>query len=107
MIELVITIATLTVVIFAWSKISKSLDWTGARIGETTDMLSDLTLSGRDGTAQARLAMRSKLEDSAVDFEKKAAARAKTRKEFKDKLDKDQLAEVAKKEKFANQLLNR
>ena len=107
MIEMILLIAVLAVTIMAWGKISKSLSWAGNRIDETTDMLVDMTLSGRDQTARARLASRKTLEADALDFEKAAASRAKVRKEFLAKLDKDQKAEVDKVSKFANALLNR
>ena len=107
MVELVIMIATLTVVIFAWSKISKSLDWAGARVGETGDMLSDLTVSGGIQTSRGVAISQDSLLDTLQDSKKKAAVRAKEYTQYTSKLSTDEKKAMAEHEKMLKELLKR
>ena len=84
------SIAVLAVIIMAWGRISKSLDWTGARIGETGDMLSDLTVSGSKQTARGVLISDGSLEDTFLDEEERAQKRIKRKTSFVNKLTDDE-----------------
>jgi len=107
MVEIVIAIGTLAVVIMAWSRVSKALDWTGDRIGETSDMISDLTVSGGKQTARGVLISHDSLRDTALDSAKKESKRVKERKDFMAKLDADQKKSVEGHEKFMDKYINR
>lgn len=107
MVELIIIIATLAIVIMAWSKISKALDWTGARIGETGDMLSDLTVSGAKQTSRGVVISHGSLEDTIASEIKKKVTRSKDMTKFKAKLSEDEKKVVKETEDYFATLLAR
>lgn len=107
MVELIIVIATLAVVILAWGKVNKALDWSGERIGETGDMLSDLTVSGAKQTSRGVIISHDSLLDTVLESKEKDSNRQKKESSFKKKLDKDQLAGLKTHEDYLQTIINR
>jgi len=107
MVELVVVIAVLAVIIMGWSKVSKALDWTGARVGETTDMISDLTVSAAKQTSRGVVISHDSLLDTVLDSKEKDANRQKKEKIFKEKLDKDQLKSLTVHEDWLKAIVDR
>ncbi len=107
MVELVIVIATLAIVIMGWSKMSKALDWTGDRIGETTDMVSDLTVSAAKQTSRGVVISHDSLLDTVLESKEKDANRQKKEATFKSKLDKTSIANLKKHEDWLEKIVNR
>lgn len=107
MTELVIMIATLTIIIFAWSKISKALDWTGAQIGNTGDMLSDLTISGAKQTSRGVAISHGSLKDTIDEQVQKDITRTQAMTKFKAKLTDAEKTDIAKSEAYYAKLLER
>ena len=107
MLEIIVAIATLAIIIMAWSRVSSALDWTGDRIGETSDMISDLTVSGGKQTARGVLISHDSLRDTALDSSKKEGKRVQARKDFFSKLDADQKKSVEAHEKYMDKYINR
>ena len=98
MVELIIVIATMAIVIMGWSKVSKALDWTGDRIGETTDMISDLTKSASKQTSRGVVISHDSLLDTVLESKEKDANRQKKETDFKAGLDKPALTALKKHE---------
>lgn len=107
MVELIIIIATLAIVIMAWSKINKALDWTGDRIGETGDMLSDLTVSGAKQTSRGVVISHGSLKDTIDEQIKKDVTRTRDMTKFKKGLSDDEIKEVKTSEDYYTSILAR
>ena len=107
MVELIIIIATLAIVIMAWAKINKALDWTGARIGETGDMLSDLTVSGSKQTARGVVISHGSLKDTIASEVKREVTRSQDMTKFQAKLTDEEKKVVKETEDYFGTLLNR
>lgn len=107
MLELILAVATLAIIIMAWSRVSGALDWTGDRIGETSDMLSDLTVSGSKQTARGVIISHDSLMDTALESEKRESKRESERKAFNSKLDTEQKKSVEAHVKYLNKYINR
>ncbi len=107
MIELIIAVATLAVIIMGWGYMKKSFDWVGARVGETTDMLSDVTNSGSYQTRRGVVISRDSLSETMSDTREKVAKRQVKEAKFMAGLSPEQLKAVAAEDKFMNALLNR
>ena len=92
MVELIIAVATLTVVIMAWSKINNALDWTGKEIAKTSSILSNVTEAGSEQTLRGVVISRDSLLNTMSDFKEKNANRIKKETAFKSKLkEKDEI----------------
>ena len=107
MVEMMIAIATLAIVIMGWSKVSKALDWTGDRVGETTDMISDLTVSAAKQTSRGVIISHDSLLDTAFESKEKDSNRKKKESAFKSKLDKTELANLKKHEDWLDSITSR
>ena len=105
--ELILLIVALVIVIMAWSKISKGLDWMGARVGETGDMLSDVTVSGAKQTARGVLISHGSLKDTADEQVQKDITRARAMTTFKEGLSAAEKTTVKESEDYYKTLLNR
>ena len=91
----------------AWSKVNKALDWTGARIGETGDMLSDLTVSGSKQTSRGVVISHDSLKDTIEESYEKDVNRTRKRTKFLEKLSKDELAGLKPHEDYLKKILER
>lgn len=107
MVELIITIATLAILIMAWGRVSKGIDWTGARIGETGDMLSDLTVSGSKQTARGVIISDDTLQDTIQESVKKKQKRVKEQTAFLSKLSEDEKKAVTSHEAYVKNMIKR
>ena len=107
MIELIALIIALVVVIMAWSKVSKAMDWMGAKIDKSSFAIDDLFDSATDQTARGGIISRDSLLDTMMDSEKKTAVRQKIREEFKANLSDDQKKEVETHNTYLNKFINR
>lgn len=107
MIELIVAIATLAIVIIAWGKISKALDWTGSMVGKTSDIIEDAAVAGSYQTARAVVASRGTLKDDILQSKKNEAKRQKEQQTFLKSLSKEQLDAVQKEESALNKYLSR
>ncbi len=86
MVELVITIATLAIVVMAWSKINNGLDWAGKEIAKTSSVLSNVTEAGAEQTLRGVVISRGSLLNTMNDFKEQNANRIKKESAFKSKL---------------------
>ena len=107
MTELIITIATLAIIIMGWGYMKRAMDWTGDRVAETTDMLSDVTSSGSYQTRRGVVISRDSLNETISETREKVAKRQKKEAKFMTGLDAEQLKAVAAEDKFMDGLLNR
>ena len=107
MVEMMIAIATLAIVIMGWSKVSKALDWTGDRIGETTDMISDLTVSAAKQTSRGVVISHDSLLDTVLESKEKDANRQKKEESFKKNLDETALKNLKKHEDWLEKIVTR
>ena len=90
MADLIIAIGVIAIIILAWGKFNKAMDWTGDRIGDTTDLLKDLTESGTKQTARGLIISQDTLLDTAFESREKNAKRAKNRAAFESKLSENE-----------------
>ncbi len=86
MVELIIIIATLAIVIMAWSKVNNALDWTGKEIAKTSSVLSNVTEAGAEQTLRGVVISRGSLLNTMSDFKEQNANRIKKETSFKSKL---------------------
>ncbi|MHA1692206.1 MAG: hypothetical protein ACTSU7_11310 [Candidatus Heimdallarchaeaceae archaeon] len=91
----------------AWGRISKGIDWTGARIGDTGDILHDLTVSGSKQTARGVLISDDSLMDTFHDTVEKTVKREKKRTAFMSKLNEDETKSVNKREAELKKMIER
>ena len=107
MVELIIVIATLAIVIIAWGKISKGIDWAGSMVGKTSDIIEDAAVAGSYQTARAVTISRDTLKDDILASNKKEASRQKERKEFEKNLTAEQKKAVEENNAALNKYLTR
>lgn len=105
--ELIIIIATLTIVIFAWSKVGKGLDWIGVQVGNTGNMLEDITVSGSKQTSRGVAISHGSLKDTVDEQIQKDITRTRAMTKFKKGLSEVELLEIKTSEDFYNTLLAR
>ena len=101
------SVAILAIVIMAWGRISKGLDWTGDRIGETGDMLSDLTISGAKQTSRGVVISHGSLKDTVDGEIKKDVTRTREMTKFKKGLTAEEIKEVKTSEDYYASILAR
>ena len=104
MLELVITVAVLSIVIMGWSKLSKALDWIGARFGSATDIIDHLSVSATKQTSRAVI-----ISDTSLDTTKLEGIKAKQqfineRKDLIKGLNKEETTEIKNYEDWMNNL---
>ena len=107
MVELVIMIAVLAIVVMGWSKINNALDWTGNRISDTTDVLTDITKAGSIQTSRAVAISQDSLEDTLQMSLQKASKRQEERAKFESKLTDEQKKAVSAYEQKMAKILSR
>ncbi len=108
MVELIIIIATLAIVIMAWSKVNNALDWTGKEIAKTSSVLSNVTEAGAEQTLRGVVISRGSLLNTMSDFKEQSANRIKKETSFKSKLtEKDEIKAYADGETYLAKLLAR
>ena len=107
MLETIIIVAVIVIIIKAWSKIDQALNWTGARFGEATDVVSDVTRSASKQTARGVLISHGSLKET-INLEKQAdIERTRAMTKFTEKCTEDELKHIAKEDDLYNALLNR
>lgn len=107
MVEMLMAVAVLAIVIMAWAKVDKALDWTGKRVGETTDMLSDLTVAGAKQTARVTVISHDSLAETVSQSKQKAVNLRRKETEFKSGLKEDEIADLKEHEAYLDGILKR
>ena len=107
MVEIITTIATLAIIILGWSYVKRAMEWTGNRIAETTDVITDVTKSASYQTARGTAISRDSLKDTILESRKKEAKRQEAEAKFLKDLTPEQLKAIKEEDKFLNSLLNR
>ena len=105
MIEMILMIAVLAVAVMSWSKVSKAMDWAGVQIGNTTDMLEDVTKAGSLQTKRAVVISNNGLKDTIQESVQKSATRADEYEKFTSKLSTESKKKVTDYEKELEALL--
>ncbi len=105
--EFIALIAVLVVVMLTWSRIGKSMDWAGARVGETTDLISDATQSATMQTAKVKIFSKDDLLDEVLVSRQKSVNRTTSRTKFEKGLTDDQKKDISGHDKWLEELANR
>ena len=102
MIDGIFIVLAMVIIVLAWNKFSKALDWVGERVGETSDILSDITVSGAKQTARGVVLSHDSLMDTIQDSVEKEANRQVRAEKFKEKLKDDQKKNLEAHESYLN-----
>ena len=107
MVEIIIVVATLTIVIFTWAHINKALNWAGTQVGQTTDMLTDITKAGGVQTSRTVVVSQKSFLDTVHDAREAAIKREEATKKMVSKLDTEQKKSLETYDKELKDLLKR
>ena len=107
MMDLVIAIAVLAIIILGWGYMKRAMDWTGARVGDTTDLVSDLTKSASVQTGRGLAISRSSFKDTMLESIQNDAKRQEKKAKFLSGLNEAQLKTIKKEEDYLQAILNR
>ena len=105
--ENLLLVLVAVIIVLAWNRMSRGIDWIGDRVGETSDMLSDITLSGSKQTQRGVIISHDSLMDTAQDSVEKEANRQKQATKFKSSLKAEEIKALSEHEKFLENLMNR
>lgn len=105
--EGILLVLVMVIVVLAWNRFAKGLDWIGDRVGETTDMLSDITISGAKQTQRGVIISNDSLLDTAAESKEKEVNRLKRRTQFTKGLKDDEREAFEKHEQYLKDLLSR
>lgn len=107
MVESILLVLGAVIVVLAWNRLGKAMDWVGDRVGETTDMLSDITVSGAKQTARGVIISHDSLMDTAIDSKEKEVNRLKRETKFIEKLKEDEQAAYNKHGDYLSKFIDR
>ena len=103
----ILLVLAMVIIVLAWNKISKGLDWAGAQIESTGDMLSDLTVSGAKQTSRGVVVSHDSLMDTISDSIEKDANRKRKITKFKAGLKEDEIKDLKTHEDYLAKILAR
>ena len=108
MVELIMAIATLTVIIMGWSRLSKALDWAGDEISKTSTVISNVTEAGGEQTLRGVVLSRESLLKTMTEFKESESKRIAQETKYKAKLTTEEEKKAySDSEKYLKDLLNR
>jgi len=107
MLEIIVFGLGLAVLVMTYGRITKSLDWAGKQIEQTSDLIGDIVTSGTKQTARGVILSHDTLMDTALESSKKEASRQKEADKFMNGLDEDAKKAVEAHNKYLSQYVNR
>lgn len=107
MVEVIIFGLGLALVVMMYGRISKSLDWAGKQIEQTSDMISDVVTSGTKQTARGVILSHDTLLDTVLESQKREAKRTTEQSKFEAKLTAEEKKSVDAHAKYLAKYINR
>lgn len=107
MMDSLVIVLAMVIVVLAWNRMSKGMDWVGERIGETGDMLSDITTSGAKQTSRGVVISHDSLMDTISESVEKDANRRKKATKFKKGLNEEEIKALKTHEDYLDKILKR